>query len=87
MTIAAAAIWLIVPLTALLLLGVPISLAMAATGMAYLMITVEAWATGASILFSSLDKTPVLAIPFFILAAAGNPVIQEGSIGMMVFAV
>jgi hypothetical protein len=25
--------------------------------------------------------------PFFILAAAGNPVIQEGSIGMMVFAV
>lgn len=69
MTIAAAAIWLIVPLTALLLLGVPISLAMAATGMAYLMITVEAWATGASILFSSLDKTPVLAIPFFILAA------------------
>jgi C4-dicarboxylate transporter, DctM subunit len=69
MTITTAALWLFVPLTVLLMLGVPISLSMAATGMAYLMITVEAWATGASILFSSLDKTPVLAIPFFILAA------------------
>ncbi len=69
MTLTTTALLLFVPLTALLLLGVPISLAMAATGLSYLMVSVGAWGSGAAILFSALDKTPVLAIPFFILAA------------------
>ena len=69
MTLTTAALLLFVPLTALAVAGVPISLAMAASGMVYLMVTVGAWGSGAAILFSALDKTPVLAIPFFILAA------------------
>jgi C4-dicarboxylate transporter, DctM subunit len=69
MTLTAAALLLLLPLAALAILGVPIGLAMAAAGMAYLMVTVDAWGSGAAILFSALDKTPVLAIPFFILAA------------------
>ena len=64
-----AALILFIPLIVLLVIGVPISLAMAAAGMGYLLLTVDVWAPTASILFSALDKTPVLAIPFFILAA------------------
>ena len=69
MPLADAALLLFIPLIVLLVLGVPISLAMAAAGMGYMLLTVDAWAPAASVLFSALDKTPVLAIPFFILAA------------------
>lgn len=64
-----ASLLLFIPLAVLLLLGVPISLSLAASGMGYLLITVDVWAPAAGIMFSALNKTPVLAIPFFILAA------------------
>lgn len=69
MPVADAVLVLFAPLLLFLLLGVPISLAMTAAGMGYLLLTVDAWAPTAGILFSALDTTPVLAIPFFILAA------------------
>jgi len=57
-------------LFALMLLGVPVALALAGAGAAYMIGTAMSPAAVASAMFSALDKTPVLSIPFFILAAA-----------------
>src|SRR5690606_33128918 len=44
--------------------------------------TLSSWAPVASIMFSALDKAPVLAIPFFILAA--EILSRGGAIGRLV---
>lgn len=69
MPLGEAALLLFGSLVGLLVVGVPIGLAMAGAGAIYLLGTLASWAPVASIMFSALDKTPVLAIPFFILAA------------------
>lgn len=69
MSVAMASVLLFGSLFAFMLIGVPIALALAGAGAAYLLSTLTAWAPVASSMFSALDKTPVLAIPFFILAA------------------
>lgn len=69
MALGLAAVLLFGSLLGLLVLGVPIGLALAGAGAAYLVGTVASLQPVASIMFSALDKTPVLAIPFFILAA------------------
>lgn len=69
MTIATAALLLAGVLAILLILGVPIGLSLAASGAVYIYLTIESLPVAAGIMFSSLDKTPVLAIPFFIIAA------------------
>tara|TARA_B100000676_G_scaffold311295_1_gene380680 strand:- start:1669 stop:2946 length:1278 start_codon:yes stop_codon:yes gene_type:complete len=56
-------------LAILSIIGVPIGLSLAAAGTAYIYLTISAFPVAAGIMFSSLDKTPVLAIPFFIIAA------------------
>jgi len=53
----------------LAIVGVPIALSLAASGGIYVLITTGALAVPGSIMFSALNKTPVLAIPFFIIAA------------------
>lgn len=56
-------------LAILSIIGVPIGLSLAAAGASYIYITTTSLPVSAGIMFSALDKTPVLAIPFFIIAA------------------
>ncbi len=69
MDVGTATLLLVGMLAILSILGVPIGLALAAAGSLYIYISVSALPVAAGIMFSALDKTPVLAIPFFILAA------------------
>ena len=69
MSIEIAAILLAGCFAVLSILGVPIGLSLAAAGASYIYWTTEALPVAAGIMFSALDKTPVLAIPFFIVAA------------------
>ena len=54
---------------ALFVLGVPIALAMAAGGLALIYARGDLLLIGPATMFAGLDKTPIMAIPFFILAA------------------
>ncbi|MFW5680442.1 MAG: TRAP transporter large permease [Pseudomonadota bacterium] len=54
---------------ALFVFGVPIALAMAAGGLALLFVRGDLLLIGPATMFAGLDKTPIMAIPFFILAA------------------
>ncbi|TVQ38228.1 MAG: TRAP transporter large permease [Geminicoccaceae bacterium] len=54
---------------ALFLFGVPIALAMGAGGLALLYMRGDLLLIGPATMFAGLDKTPIMAIPFFILAA------------------
>jgi C4-dicarboxylate transporter DctM subunit len=56
-------------LAVLAILGVPIGFALAASGATYIYLTTASLPVPAGIMFSVLDTTPVLAIPFFIIAA------------------
>ena len=56
-------------LAVLAILGVPIGLALAVSGAVYIYIVTSSLPVPAGIMFSALDTTPVLAIPFFIIAA------------------
>ena len=69
MDVGTATLLLVGTLAILSIVGVPIGLSLAASGALYIYITVSALPIAAGIMFSSLDKTPVLAIPFFIIAA------------------
>lgn len=69
MDIGSATLLLIGALAVLAIVGVPIGLALAASGALYIYIVTESLPVSGSIMFSALDKTPVLAIPFFIIAA------------------
>ena len=69
MDVGTATLLLVGTLAILSIIGVPIGLSLAAAGALYIYITIEALPVAAGIMFSSLDKTPVLAIPFFIIAA------------------
>lgn len=82
MDLSVAALVLFGSLLVLLVVGTPIGLAMAAAGALYLLGSLDSWAPVASIMFSALDKTPVLAIPFFILAA--EILSRGGAIGRLV---
>ncbi|MGE3932988.1 MAG: TRAP transporter large permease [Rhodospirillaceae bacterium] len=82
MDLGLAALVLFGSLFVLLVVGTPIGLAMAAAGALYLLGTLASWAPVASIMFSALDKAPVLAIPFFILAA--EILSRGGAIGRLV---
>ncbi|MGE0744022.1 MAG: TRAP transporter large permease [Rhodospirillales bacterium] len=82
MDLGLAALVLFGSLFVLLVVGTPIGLAMAAAGALYLLGTLSSWAPVASIMFSALDKAPVLAIPFFILAA--EILSRGGAIGRLV---
>ena len=69
MDVGTATLLLVGSLAILSIIGVPIGLSLAASGALYIFITISALPIVAGIMFSSLDKTPVLAIPFFIIAA------------------
>lgn len=69
MDVGSATLLLAGTLAILSIIGVPIGLSLAAAGAAYIYLTVAALPIAAGIMFSALDKTPVLAIPFFIIAA------------------
>ena len=69
MDVGSATLLLAGSLAILSIIGVPIGLSLAAAGALYIYITVSVLPIAAGIMFSSLDKTPVLAIPFFIIAA------------------
>lgn len=69
MDIASATLLLIGTLAVLAIVGVPIGLSLATAGAIYIYLTTAALPVSGSIMFSALDKTPVLAIPFFIIAA------------------
>tara|TARA_R110000868_G_scaffold101403_3_gene279281 strand:- start:3587 stop:4864 length:1278 start_codon:yes stop_codon:yes gene_type:complete len=69
MDILSASLLLAGSLAVLAIIGVPIGLALAASGAAYIFITNGVLPVSGGIMFSALDKTPVLAIPFFIIAA------------------
>ena len=69
MDILTASLLLVGCLAVLAIIGVPIGLALAASGAAYIYITNGILPVSGGIMFSALDKTPVLAIPFFIIAA------------------
>ncbi len=69
MDILTASLLLVGLLAVLAIIGVPIGLALATSGAAYVYIVTESLPVSGSIMFSALDKTPVLAIPFFIIAA------------------
>lgn len=66
----------------LLLAGFPIAIALTVAGAVYLLMHVDAWSATASILFAGLDKTAILAIPFFIVAA--EVLNKGGAIGALV---
>jgi len=69
MDVGSATLLLVGTLAILSIVGVPIGLSLAASGALYIFITISALPIAAGIMFSSLNKTPVLAIPFFIIAA------------------
>ena len=69
MDVGSATLLLTGTLAILSIIGVPIGLCLAAAGTAYIYLTISVIPVAAGIMFSSLDKTPVLAIPFFIIAA------------------
>jgi C4-dicarboxylate transporter DctM subunit len=69
MDVGSATLLLAGTLAVLSIVGVPIGLSLAASGALYIFITISALPIAAGIMFSSLNKTPVLAIPFFIIAA------------------
>mgnify|MGYP001206818154 FL=1 len=69
MDVGSATLLLAGTLAILSIIGVPIGLCLAAAGTAYIYLTISVIPVAAGIMFSSLDKTPVLAIPFFIIAA------------------
>lgn len=69
MDIASASLLLVGVMAILAIIGVPIGLALAASGATYIYITNGVLPVSGGIMFSALDKTPVLAIPFFIIAA------------------
>ena len=69
MDIATASLILVGVLAVLAIIGVPIGLALAASGATYIFLTNGVLPVSGGIMFSALDKTPVLAIPFFIIAA------------------
>lgn len=69
-------------LLVLLLAGLPIAIALIVAGSTYLLLHIDAWSAVASILFAGLDKTAILAIPFFILAA--ELLNRGGAIGALV---
>jgi len=56
-------------LAVLSIAGVPIGLSLAASGATYIYLSNGILPVSSGIMFSALDKTPVLAIPFFIIAA------------------
>ena len=69
MDVGSATLLLTGTLAILSIIGVPIGLCLAAAGTAYIYLTISVIPVAAGIMFSSLDKTPVLAILFFIIAA------------------
>jgi C4-dicarboxylate transporter DctM subunit len=69
MDVGTATLLLVGALAILSIIGVPIGLSLAASGALYIFITISALPIAAGIMFSALNKTPVLAIPFFIIAA------------------
>ena len=69
MDIGTAALLLAGTLAILAIVGVPIALSLAASGAVYIYLITESLPVSGGIMFSALDKTPVLAIPFFIIAA------------------
>ena len=69
MDFATATLLLVGILAVLAILGVPIGLSLATAGGVYIYLNTASLPVSGSIMFSALDKTPVLAIPFFIIAA------------------
>ncbi len=85
MDIGTASLLLVGTLAVLSIAGVPIGLALVASGATYIYLSNGILPVSSGIMFSALDKTPVLAIPFFIIAA--EILSRGGAIKRMVSAV
>ena len=70
---------------ALFVLGVPIALAMSSGALLFLYLRGDLLLIGPATWFSGLDKTPIMSIPFFILAA--EILSRGGAVGKLVTAI